>query len=777
MSRFGRSLSVHLSSGCRASISALVLSALVFLASPAAAQRGEGRGRRSPELRSCDDHWDHGRRREARGCYMNLIDRVSDAATKAEAFRGLRNFKQANEWFRQAVEAEPENPEVRVRWGYLFLETHNQGEALKLFDEALKLDEANLAARLGKASVLSRRFEGKAREWVSEVMQADPDLVEAYALLGSMDIEENKIEAAGKILDQGLAKAQERNEAPLELYALKAAIDLLRGAEESEWIKRALEYNPAYGRIYADVAHFYVITRRYREAGELYRKAVDRDPQLWSAHADLAVNLMREGEEEEAARHLELAYRGDPYSAKTVNTLRLLDSFENFKTFSNLDKPLPDEPGALDGSFEKPTIIVKLHKDEADVLRPYVLQLAERSLETFQAKYRFTPKKPVRIELYPDHDDFGVRTMGLPGVGLLGVTFGHVVAMDSPSGRTPGSFHWGTTLWHEIAHVITLEATNHLVPRWFSEGISVYEEWAVDESWGDRISPDVVEALKKDKFLPVAELDSGFIRPQYPKQIPVSYFQSGLVCKFIAEKWGFSKLVELLDGFGQGKSTADNIAVVIELSSEQFDEQFAAYVKDRYGDLVEKFPEWRKLLKKALEAARAKNWDEVIEPAMTARDIYPEYVEGGNAYTLLADAYLEKGDEPAAVEQLQRYQKAGGRSPSRIKKLATLLNDMHRRPEAISALDGLLYIAPGDEELHSRLGEWLLAEERYEDALQQFETVLAIGAIDPASAHFHLARAYHKMEDREKTRRHLLLALEAAPSYRPAQKLLLELKR
>ena len=71
----------------------------------------------------------------------------------------------------------------------------------------------------------------------------------------------------------------------------------------------------------------------------------------------------------------------------------------------------------------------------------------------------------------------------------------------------------------------------------------------------------------------------------------------------------------------------------------------------------------------------------------------------------------------------------------------------------------------------------MLAEERYEDALQQFETVLAIGPIDPASAHFHMARAYHKMEDRKNTRRHLLLALEAAPSYRPAQKLLLELKR
>ena len=774
MSRFSAPKPAHAWSGSRILI---LFVAAVVLAVPAAAERGDGRGRRGPELRPCDEHWDHGRRQEALGCYRKLIGQAADISTKAEAFWALRNFKQANDLFRQAVEAEPENADLRVRWGYLFLETHSQGQALKLFDEALKIDEAGLAARLGKASVLSRRFEGKAREWVSEVIQADPDLVEAYVLLATMNIEENKIEDASKVLDQGLEKAEKLGESPLELYSLKAAIDLLQGAEGSPWIEKAFERNPSYGRIYADAAHFYVITRRYREAGELYRKAVERDPQLWSAHADLAVNLLRQGEEAEAARHLELAYRGDPYSAKTVNTLRLLDSFENFKTFSNLDTPLTDEPGVLDDSFEKPTIIVKLHKDEADVLRPYVLELAELSLETFQAKYRFTPKKPVRIEMYPDHDDFGVRTMGLPGVGLLGVTFGYVVAMDSPSGRTPGSFHWGTTLWHELAHVITLEATNHLVPRWFSEGISVYEEWAADESWGDRISPDVIDALKKEKLLPVADLDSGFIRPQYPKQIAVSYFQAGLVCRFIAEKWGFSKLVELLDGFGEGRSTADNIAAVVEISSEDFDEQFSAYVKGRYGELVEKFPEWRKLLKKALEAARAKNWDEVIEPAAAARDIYPEYVEGGNAYTLLADAYLEKGDKPAAVEQLQRYREAGGRSPTRIKKLAALLAELDRRPEAIAALESLLYIAPGDEDLHRPLGEWLLAEERYEDALRQFETVLALGPIDPAAAHYHLARAYHKMEDRKKTRRHLLLALEAAPSYRPAQKLLLELKR
>ena len=51
----------------------------------------------------------------------------------------------------------------------------------------------------------------------------------------------------------------------------------------------------------------------------------------------------------------------------------------------------------------------------------------------------------MQVEVYPDHEDFAVRTMGMPGLGALGVTFGYVVAMDSPSGRPPGTFHWAST--------------------------------------------------------------------------------------------------------------------------------------------------------------------------------------------------------------------------------------------------------------------------------------------------------------------------------------------
>src|SRR5258708_39604097 len=124
-------------------------------------------------------------------------------------------------------------------------------------------------------------------------------------------------------------------------------------------------------------------------------------------------------------------------------------------------------------------------------------------MKRFEKKYQVKVKAPIRLEVYPNHEDFAVRTMGMPGLGALGVTFGHIVAMDSPSGRKPGTFHWGGTLWHELSHVYALEATNHRVPRWFTEGLAVHEETAVSPEWGDRLDPHILTAVKEKKLLPV----------------------------------------------------------------------------------------------------------------------------------------------------------------------------------------------------------------------------------------------------------------------------------
>jgi uncharacterized protein HemY len=47
--------------------------------------------------------------------------------------------------------------------------------------------------------------------------------------------------------------------------------------------------------------------------------------------------------------------------------------------------------------------------------------------------------------------------------------------------------------------------------------------------------------------------------------------------------------------------------------------------------------------------------------------------------------------------------------------------------------------------------------------------------VDPAAIDFKLARAHWQLKDREQARHHVLRALEEAPRYRDAHRLLLEL--
>ena len=56
---------------------------------------------------------------------------------------------------------------------------------------------------------------------------------------------------------------------------------------------------PHYGEAYARVAHQLELHYRFQDAVTYYRKAVEADPRLWSAHSALGIELMRLGKEQE----------------------------------------------------------------------------------------------------------------------------------------------------------------------------------------------------------------------------------------------------------------------------------------------------------------------------------------------------------------------------------------------------------------------------------------------------------------------------------------------
>lgn len=727
---------------------------------------------RAEALVACDRQLYRGARAEALACYRALVAQGADARIKADAARAAGDVRAANSLFQGALKEFPEDAALRTRWGELFLATHQTNDAVKLFQEALEIDATYAPAKIGLAKAAAGRFDEKTREWAEQVIDDTPDeALEAHLLLARAALEDGAIEEGEKALDAALELAQEHDRSPLEIYALKASVDLLRGTTESPWTARSLAINPGYGEAYATPAYFYVITRRYREAIALLRRAVEAEPDLYTAHAELGVNLLRENKIEEAQRHLQVAYGGDPFSAPIVNTLRLIDSFDNFVVEHHPGRP------AGPGGVATPGVITRLHKDEAAVLEPYVLDLVNRTIDTYTKRYGFTLKEPVIVELYPDHDDFAVRIAGLPGIGLLGVTFGYLVAMDSPTGRADSDFHWGTTLWHEMAHVFTLEATDHLVPRWFSEGVSVFEEWSTGPLKGRHIPLPVLAAIGEDKFLPIAELDRGFIRPSYENQVIVSYMQAGLICEYIAGRFGQSALEGMLVQFKAGKDTEQAIEGALNIAPAQFDEGFAAYVEQELGTAVAGLERWQALRGELSEIVQAEDWRLAVAKASEAIAVFPDYVDGGSPYIAKARAHRELGEPALGTETLREYRSRGGYDPDALLALARSLGEAGRNDESIEVFGDLLMVAPLRPEVHLEFGDRLAAASRHADALVEYQALLAMNPQDMADAHYRLAKTFVALEDRAKGREHLLYALEIAPHYREAQQLLLEVVR
>jgi cellulose synthase operon protein C len=472
------------------------------------------------------------------------------------------------------------------------------------------------------------------------------------------------------------------------------------------------------------------------------------------------VNLMRLGRNGDARQELERCYNAHYRDAETVNSLRFLDTTKDYETFKTADAEL------------------QLHKKEAELLRPYMQPVLERAIATYQRKYKMTLPGPVELQVFPNHDDFIVRTLGLPGQGgLLGVTFGLTVVMDSPSGRTPGDFNWASTMWHELSHVYVLTATHNLVPRWYTEGLAVHEEGAASPDWGDRMTPEIVEALRKKELLPVLQLDRGFVHPQYPTQVLVSYFEAGQICDYIAERWGDGANLGIIHSYAARKTTAQAIEDNLRESPEQFDKDFTAWLDKKTGETVRHFDDWKNGMKAAYAAMKDGKKEEAAKRATAVQGYYRDYVGSDSSYEVAALAMDATGRKEEAMNVLEQYRDVGGTGVETLKKLAHLEADAGRTKQAEMTLQKLIYVYPEDTEVHRMFGTLLLKSGDANGAVREAEATLALNPTDTAQSHYELAKALLAANRPKEAKDEVLTALEAAPNFKLAQQLLLQLSQ
>lgn len=693
----------------------------------------------------------------------------------ARALVHLERFQDANDMYRSAIEADSDYLDAQLGAGELFSEKYQYGDAAQFLDDALKINPNSARAHLDVA--LNKRIDGgeDVNAALSRSLAINPNLVEALSLKAALSLEMSQYEAASTEIE----KALKINPRSLDAHSLKAAMFYLQDRDYEPIVTATLAINPRYGGVYNTLSRYATITRRTEQAAAFARRATEIAPRLWDAHLNLGMAQLRMGQMEPGRAAVEKAFKGDPFNLWAKNTLDLLDTMAGFRETKSAG------------------FIVKASAQESDVLAPYATSLLEEAAAKLTAKYKFTPKGPIIIEIFNNHADFAVRTLGIPGLGALGVCFGPVVAQDSPSARDAGEFNWGSTLWHEYTHVITLQMTDYRIPRWFSEGLSVYEERRARPGWGDDWNPLFVRSFIDGKWFKITDLDAGFQRPRTPQDVGIAYFEASQICEFIVERYGFDAILRMLALYRDKANTADVLRQVLKLSEADFDREFFSYVETKarplhqalssQGNVVASMTkeEVLKQLEKTdtfalrIRAAELLAADGDTAGAavhyVRAMELFPYVAGKGNPFESFVKLLEEKGDKAQAATILDTVVKTDENNLEALQSIARIRSALGEKQKALDALRASFYISPFDYKLHTQAGELSADLKDYSQALTEFKVALALQPPNVAEANYNVAIAYHALGRQLDAKRSVLRALEAAPRYEKAQELLLRI--
>jgi tetratricopeptide (TPR) repeat protein len=742
--------------------------------------------------------FDRGERDEAMREFDHFIDVYNGAQGRLKAseltaiaiacrYLGLENpalFKDALRAFDQALELAPTALEPRVRVAELFLEKIQSAEAQKELDQVLKVNPRHPEALL--ASARRRQFDGEpgADSLVRLALEVNPNLVPARVFYASLLLDSESY-------DRALAetrRALEVDSTSLEALGMAAAIHKLAGDERAfeDAKRRALARNPRYADLFSTVAELSARNRLYDQAVDFARQATVVDPKSWRAHGLLGMNQLRVGDIDSGRVSLERAFKGDPYDVWVKNTLDLMDTYKDYTLTST------------------PRFTLFIGRKESQLLAPYLGDLLEEAYDRFATTYGYKPKTPIRAEVYRSHADFSVRTVGLAGLGALGVSFGQVLAIDSPGARETGAFNWGSTVWHELAHTFTLGMTNHRVPRWLSEGISVYEERRGRPGWGADATVSFLSAYNRKMLVPVSRMNDGFMRPAYPEQVIHSYYQASLVCELIERDFGARAITRMLEGYRDGQNTDQVFQQVLHTDLASFDKRFDAYMQERFAKVAATI----RTPSRAAPAGRPGLGGDAALPSGTpdpndfvgqltmgralfdegdldgavvyferAKTLFPDYAGNDSPRWYLARIHKDRGAFAKAADELRVLTAANENHYAAHLDLADVLQALGDDAGAAAILDRAMYISPYDPAMHTRLAALYSKTGNRPRAVRERRAVVALAPVDRAEALYQLALAYQEAGDATSARREVLHALEEAPNFEKAQTLLLALRR
>ncbi len=479
----------------------------------------------------------------------------------AEAASHLGSVTDASSSYEEAIAIQADFHRANFDWGHLFLSKYNEGEAEKSFADILKINPKHPGALAGLAAIeVNTGYDAEAsQEFIKQALKVNPNHIGALMVRASLETDRGEWEKAKATARRALEVNPESFDARAVLATIAWLHDDVKEYEAQK--KRVFDINPKYSKFFHIMMHSTDREHRYEGAIKLGEEAVKRNPKDYEAMQLLGSGYLRLSREDEGIAWLRKAFRGDQFNARTLN---VLDLFE---------KIIPrDYVMTKSKNFN-----IRYHKEERKVLERYITPTMEKAYADMVKRYGFTPTQPLTLELYKEAEHYAVRTVGLPGLGALGVCFGHVVTAMAPS---VGNLNWGMIMWHELSHVFAIQLSDYRVPRWYTEGLSEYETIRARPEWRRENDADLWAALQDGTLPSVSELNLAFMTPSM-QAVVVAYHLSSVTIEYIVAEYGFPAVVEGLKLFAKGLETPAVIEKITGRPVAQFDKEFRAHLRRR----------------------------------------------------------------------------------------------------------------------------------------------------------------------------------------------------
>ncbi|MGB3966022.1 MAG: hypothetical protein WBO45_04780, partial [Planctomycetota bacterium] len=559
------------------------------------------------------------------------------------------------------------------------------------------------------------------------VLPGRPEARITYALVSFAAFGEGRgFQSGEKDLKKVLDEFGDDEEALLAMYRIRSANMVLDGGKTERFLERVLERNPRCVPALVERAANVLDDRRYRDAAALLDEilVIDGNHRVALCHRAAAAWLLHERDEYQGFRARALA--GDAGQADCDRILgdhlcalyRFADAVPFFTAANQVDPTdIPslhglakcliytgDGKGAkerllrakelaqgindpwrhnalaaqqlLDDQYtvaEHGDFVVQMNRQDAEVLSAYLVPVQLAAAEVLGAKYQWRPTAKVKVEVFQTWDDFSVRTIGFRGFTALGACFGPLITLVSPvdADLRLQDFMWEATAWHEYTHVLTLGLSKHRVPRWLTEGFSVYEERARDPAWERGMDRELFDAFHNRDIPPVHLLNRLFRGPR----ILFGYFQGGLIVEWIQQHHGFDKALALLTAFGEDLDTEEAFRKALGMPSSQFDLRFLDWVareKLRGMKLLPRLDD-AGMQRRSLDAARDKTdlqarvelanacllRDNPVDAGRWLAEVLRQDPEHGPALLVRAELYRRRKDDAAATDCWRRGFAAG----------------------------------------------------------------------------------------------------------------------